>query len=114
MRQMCLLRRRVLGRWHLDPDEGAGGTRTRVAAPPGTCSQRHESGTSIGCGERAAFAVASGFDGAAVGADQVSLADGIAARVGLDVLAQDLSQDRGLADVDVAGRGEQGHRAGRG
>jgi hypothetical protein len=60
--------------------------------------------------------VAFGFDGAAAGADLVGPAGGIAA-LGLSVvqgLAQDLGQDRGLADVDVAGRGEQGHRAGRG
>jgi hypothetical protein len=59
--------------------------------------------------------VAFGLDGAAVGADLVGPAGGIAAGLGgFDRLAQDLGQDRSLADVDRAGCGEQGHRPGRG
>jgi hypothetical protein len=54
--------------------------------------------------------VAFGLDGAALRADQVRPADRLAARVGLDVLAQDLGQHRGLADLDFLGRGEQRHR----
>jgi hypothetical protein len=56
--------------------------------------------------------VAFGLDGAALGADLVSPAGRLAARTGLDGLAQDLGQDRCLADVDGPGRGEQGHRPG--
>jgi hypothetical protein len=58
--------------------------------------------------------VALGLDRAALGADQVCPAGRVAAPVGLDILAQDLGQDRGLADLDVAGRGEQGHGPGGG
>jgi len=41
-------------------------------------------------------------------------ADRFAALPGLDVLAQDLGQDRGLADVHGPGRGEQRHGPGGG
>jgi hypothetical protein len=58
--------------------------------------------------------VAFGLDGAAIRADEIGPARGVTARVGLGVLAQNLGQDLGLADVDLLGRGEQGHRAGRG
>jgi len=58
--------------------------------------------------------VAFALDRAALRAHQVSPADRIAALVGLDVPAQDLGQDRGLAELDVPGRGEQGHGPGRG
>ena len=65
-------------------------------------------------GHRAAGTVALALHGAAVRADLMSPAGRLAALVGLDGLAQHLGQDRGLADVDGAGGGEQGHRAGRG
>jgi hypothetical protein len=41
-------------------------------------------------------------------------AGGLAALVGLHILAQHLGQDLGLADRDGLGRGEQGHGPGRG
>jgi len=63
-------------------------------------------------GHRAARTVALALHGAALRAHQVGPAHRFAALVRLDVLAQHLGQDRGLADLDVAGRGEQGHGPG--
>jgi hypothetical protein len=53
------------------------------------------------------------LDGAALRAHQVRPAGRVAAFV-LDGLAQHLGQHRGLAELDVAGRGEQGDGPGRG
>ena len=51
---------------------------------------------------------------AALGADQVSPAGGLAAFGGLTgrLLPEQLGEDRGLAVVDIAGCGEQRDRAG--
>jgi hypothetical protein len=54
-----------------------------------------------------------GLDGAALRAHQVRPAGCVAAFV-VGGLAQDLGQDRGLAELHVARRGEQGQRSGRG
>jgi hypothetical protein len=58
--------------------------------------------------------VAFALDRAAVRAHLVRPAGGLAALVGLHILAQHLGQDLGLADLDGSGRGEQGHGPGRG
>jgi hypothetical protein len=58
--------------------------------------------------------VAFALDRAAVRAHLVRSAGGLAAFVGLHILAQHLGQDLGLTDLDGSGRGEQSHGPGRG
>src|ERR1700722_3042004 len=90
----------LTGEYRARPAAGSEAGWDEAGRDRATGSRAHPvAGRGRGLGHRAAFAVAFGLDGAAAGADQIGPAGGVAGLV-VQQLAQDLGQDRGLAEVD--------------